>query len=180
MTVTAWRGWALWGDGELRGPAHKVRHPAVMAGRMLFGYVAPLTVWPWGESVASCRKGCRTSPQPQCSCGVYGVEDLRELLGYTGSVGNPWCDDGHAIGQVELTGRIVRGGNPYDPPSTVRGERGRAVSLYLARPLWDHIPGLQARHRRIEVHRVETLTDVPALVRSAELEELHRALGIAP
>jgi hypothetical protein len=139
----------------------------------------PLTVWQRGESEASCRKGCRTSPQPHCSCGVYGVEDVREAVGYSGSTGSPWSDDGHAIGQVALTGRIVRGGNPYDPPSTVRGERGKAVSLYVARPLWDGIGLLERCHPWVKVYRVETLTDVPALLaerQAAELDDLHRAL----
>jgi hypothetical protein len=65
---------------------------------------------------------------------------------------------------------------PNDPPSTVRGERGRVVSLYVARPIWDEIPRLLARHPWVEVHHVETLTDVPALVAAQQLAELHRAL----
>lgn len=169
--VTAWRGWALWGDGRLRGPAMKVRSP--VAGAVLgttavlraSGLPPPLTVWENGESEASCRNGCPVSPEPSCSCGVYGVTDVEALVGYSGSTGNPWKDHAHVIGQVELSGRIVQGGNPYDPPSTVRGQHGRVgPDLYFARPVWGDIRGVIRRHPWVTAHRVESLRDIPALL----------------
>jgi hypothetical protein len=138
MTVTVWRGWALWPeDGILRSPVtpNATGTTGAQMFYMLTG-IPPMPPWPGGEWSAWCKDQSHPAPAENCGCGAYGVSDLSELLGYRATTGRTWDDERHVVGQVELSGRVLHGGTSHDPPSTMRGESGRVAGrVYFARPL---------------------------------------------
>jgi hypothetical protein len=174
--ITAWRGWTVGGDGHLYSPGGLV-------GRSL-------QAEPWREGRSpdfacpvSVRRATRypapyrarlvhRRPARDCTCGLRGLTDVRELLGYsfgrhqTAGETPRWSDQCDILGQVELSGVILGPWRyDHDPPSTLRAERavvGR--HLYLARPLRRMTPLLAFRYPASTVHEVEHLADVPDLV----------------
>ncbi len=163
-SVIAWRAWASFGDGYLRAPFFRV----------------PTEVPPWQRGVhrAVCNPGlfsgdrgsfppCAAAPGEGCLCGVYGVRDLRELMAFHTPKGSTWSDAGHVIGQVELSGTILEANTWFDPPSTLRASRGRVTgSVYFPRPSWPEVKRFKALHPWVTVHRVESLSEVPAAAAS--------------
>ena len=107
----------------------------------------------------------RTARRRRSATAASTGHDLVELLNHEDDAGNRWLDDLHVIGQVTLRGPIERSITPVDPPSTVRGSAGCiGGTVYFPRPSWPSMAGFRQRHPWSEAVRVESLSDVPAVV----------------
>lgn len=183
-SVVGWRAWEARGDGILRSPVPRgnALGLADLVHRARTGQ-ATGTVWERGRFLAECYKfPGHQAPAIGCNCGIRAVEDLGALarfgLGHEGRTTSWWHDSLHAVGQVELSGRVLPSTEWIDPPGTWRGLHARAVGvLYLARPLAHSALYVQLLHgNAVEVRTIETLALLQDVAPGDPLPEHDKAL----